>query len=470
MTDFNSRIRPRTARRMSRLGAAGALAALAALAGCNSDKLLEVPDIDVISPDVLVGRSVLPSALAAAIGDFGVAYAGSNGSEGQNQITGLFVDEFINAESFPTRIEVDQRNINPINATMLTIFRDIARARATSDAVASRFKEFDATNRSYAEVLALGAFSRVLLAENYCSGVPLSNANADGSFTFGKPQTTTQLLNESIAKFDSAITIATAAGTGGAQQLNLARIGKGRALLDLGRFADAATAVAAVPGNYRYLIFHSENSGRQNNGIYAFAQLGRRFAIPDREGGNGLPFASLSDPRAPVFRASATAIGFDAVTPLTVTSKYNFDTRKTPTPLAEGSEARLIEAEAALQAGNLVLYLDKLNEARAVSVTYPPTAAGGANAARPAAIAAPPATLDGQVDLLFQERALTMFLTSHRLGDLRRLVRQYGRGAETVFPTGAYFKGGVYGTDVNLVIPFEERNNPEFTGCIDRKA
>ena len=402
------------------------------------------------------------------IGDFGVAYAGSNGSEGQNQITGLFVDELINAESFPTRIEVDQRNVNPINATMLTIFRDIARARATADAVGSRFQEFDATNRSYAEVLALGAFTRVIMAENYCSGVPLSSSNADGTFNFGKPQTTTQLLNESIAKFDSAITIATAAGAAGAPQLNLARLGKGRALLDLGRYAEAATAVAAVPGSYRYVIFHSENSGRQNNGIFAFAQLGRRFAIPDREGINGQPFASLSDPRAPTFRASATAIGFDAVTPLIVTSKYN--ARTSSTPLAEGSEARLIEAEAALQAGNLVLYLDKLNEARSVAVTYPPTAAGGAPAARPAAIVAPPATLDGQVDLLFRERALTMFLTSHRLGDLRRLVRQYGRGAETVFPTGAYFKGGVYGTDVNLVVPFEERNNPEFTGCIDRKA
>ena len=468
MTEFKIPRRARGARRMTRLGVTGAFAALAALGGCNVDKLLEVPDVDVVSPDALSGLAVLPNALAAAVGDFGVAYGGSNGSEGQNQISGLFVDEFINAESFPTRIEVDQRNINPINATMLTIFRDILRARATTDAVASRYKEFDATNRSYAEVLGLSGYTRVILAENYCSGVPFSSRNDDGSFNYGKPQTTTQLLTESIAKFDSAITVATAAGAPGATQLNLARLGKGRALLDLGRFADAATAVASVPSNFRYVIAHSENSGRQNNGIFAFAQLGRRFAIPDREGVNGLPFASLSDPRAPAFRASATAIGFDGSTRLIVTSKYN--ARTAPTPLAEGSEARLIEAEAALQAGNLVLYLDKLNEARSVAVTYAPTAAGGAAAARPAAIVAPPATLDGQVDLLFRERALTMFLTSHRLGDLRRLVRQYGRGAETVFPTDAYFKGGVYGTDVNLVIPFEERNNPEFTGCIDRKA
>ena len=31
---------------------------------------------------------------------------------------------------------------------------------------------------------------------------------------------------------------------------------------------------------------------------------------------------------------------------------------------------------------------------------------------------------------------------AHRLGDLRRLVKDYKRGAETVYPTGPYFKGG----------------------------
>jgi hypothetical protein len=61
-----------------------------------------------------------------------------------------------------------------------------------------------------------------------------------------------------------------------------------------------------------------------------------------------------------------------------------------------------------------------------------------------------------------------MYLTGHRLGDLRRLVRQYGRGTETVFPTGAYFKGGAYGTDVTLVPSQAETNNPKWAGCTDK--
>jgi hypothetical protein len=85
---------------------------------------------------------------------------------------------------------------------------------------------------------------------------------------------------------------------------------------------------------------------------------------------------------------------------------------------------------------------------------------------------AEPGTRDEAIDLLFAERAFWMFATGHRLGDMRRLVRPeplgYARPVESVFPSGAYIKGGAYGTDVNLPIPREERNNPNFTGCLDR--
>ena len=83
---------------------------------------------------------------------------------------------------------------------------------------------------------------------------------------------------------------------------------------------------------------------------------------------------------------------------------------------------------------------------------------------------ADPGTDDARVDLLFRERAFWMYFTSHRIGDLRRLVRQYGRAPETVWPSGNYFKGGVYGTDQNLPPAQAEKNNPGYTGCTDRAA
>jgi hypothetical protein len=67
------------------------------------------------------------------------------------------------------------------------------------------------------------------------------------------------------------------------------------------------------------------------------------------------------------------------------------------------------------------------------------------------------------VDLLLRERAFWFYLTAHRLGDLRRLVRQYARTAESVYPTGAYHKQGLTrGTQVSFIVPQPEENNPEY--------
>ena len=71
-------------------------------------------------------------------------------------------------------------------------------------------------------------------------------------------------------------------------------------------------------------------------------------------------------------------------------------------------------------------------------------------------------------DFHFSERAFWMWSTGHRVGDLRRLVRQYGRSMDATFPTGTYFKGGTYGVDSNMPLPLEEMNNPNSNGCLDR--
>src|SRR5258705_2679888 len=276
----------------------------------NQDRLLTASRPDVVQPQDIASRAALPSAFAAAVGDFQLAYAGGYGgqtplldyNEGLAQMTALLSDEMLNAETYNTRIEVDRRATTNINSTTLQTFQDAQRARATADLVAGRYRDLDPENPRRAEAQALAAFMYVLFAEDYCNGVPTSRVLADGSFEYGPPQSGTQLLNTAIAKFDSAITVATAAGSDGSQALNLALLGKGRALLDLGQFAAAATAVSTVPSDFVYQIEHSETTGRQNNAFFAFNYLEARFTISDKEGVNGLPFISASDPRAPVFR------------------------------------------------------------------------------------------------------------------------------------------------------------------------
>jgi hypothetical protein len=460
-------ILPTTTRRFALIALVGA----AGLAACSQDLIAPVPDF--VLPDQISGPAALSSAYAAAISDFQVGFAGTSTVEGIVNMSGTLSDELFNAETFPTRIEVDKRTTNPVNSTMLPIFRNIQRARHTAELVEIRFAIGDSTNPNRAEVQALAGYTYVLLAEDYCNGVPTSNVAADGSFIYGAAQTTDQLYAIALQKFDSAIARATPAGAAGTQALNLAKVGKARVLVDQGKYALAAavvTGASGVPTSFAYNIQHDANTGRQNNGVNAFMYISKRFAIGDKKGTNGLAYFSSGDTRVGGIRTPATNLGLDGVTPELQTLKYQ--DRTSPTPLALGTEARLIEAEAALAANDTTGFLANINAARVNSKTY---AVGpvGTSAGALAPIVGVPPTAAARVDLLFSERAFDLFLTAHRLGDMRRLIRQYGRGSESVFPTGVYpgsKTSGNYGTDVNLPIPFEEINNPAFTGCIDRNA
>jgi hypothetical protein len=200
---------------------------------------------------------------------------------------------------------------------------------------------------------------------------------------------------------------------------------------------------------------HTTTSGRQQNGVHVFNWLSERWSVADVEGGNGLNFRTAGDPRVVSVIDPANGVGFDNSTPQYNLLKY--PTRTTPVPIATGIEARLIEAEAVM-VSDPVAWLGILNTLRQTAITP----------ALPDLV--DPGTATGREDLMFRERAFWLYATGHRLGDLRRLIRQYGRTEDAVFPTGLHFKGDNYGDDVNVPVPFNERNNPNFTGCIDRGA
>ncbi len=84
-----------------------------------------------------------------------------------------------------------------------------------------------------------------------------------------------------------------------------------------------------------------------------------------------------------------------------------------------------------------------------------------------------PGSEQGRVTMLFTERAHWLFLTGHRQGDLRRLVRQYNRREDTVYPIGQWGPQLLVprGTDVNIPVPIEEQEtNGLYHGCLNRDA
>jgi starch-binding outer membrane protein, SusD/RagB family len=444
-----------------------------AMLGCKTDDLLQVTDPDVARPDALTGVAAIPTLRAGAIGDFGVAFNGSNADVEQVHMSAMIADEFINTETFPTRIEIDQRAMSLTNTSLNTTFYDLQRARASAERAIGAYKEFAKTaadSAGYPEVLALASLSYSLFAENYCGAVPASAQLADGSLEFGPPLSTTQLLDSAVSKANQALAVTGAPLTATFRQL--AQVAKGRALLNKGDYAGAAAAVAGVATTFQYNYSHSETSGRQNNGTWLLTQSVGRFGVANAEAGIGLPFQSEGNVKAAVYdprvadslaRRGTNTKGFDGTTDQWVQAKY--PARASSITIADGVEARLIEAEAALKAGDAAGALGILNTLRSTAALlslrgYTAPTGVTFTLATPLSLQATP---EAQLDQLMKERAYWLFLTSHRLGDLRRLVRQYGRPVNSVFPNGPYFKGGTYGNNVNAPVPFSEQNNPSYT-------
>jgi tetratricopeptide (TPR) repeat protein len=457
------------------------------LVGCDTEELLRVEDPDIILPGALndpIGRDAL---FAGALAEFAVAYSGASigggGTEGVVMASGLLADEWVHSGTFPTRQEIDQRSIDRRNGTLLEFFRNLQRARVAAAVAGERLGEAAAeageADARVALLLTLEGFAIDFFGEQFCSGVPFSRANEAGELEFGEPTPLRDVFELAVARFDEAIAVAEQAGDD--RILNLARVGKGRALLNLGRWAEAEEAARPVPVGFEFLIEHSINSPRQENGVFALNAVVERWTGANFEGGEGgpfldavgdgegLPYLSAGDPRVQFFRAGRN-VGFDRSTPLFQLLGYPVQGIElglsAPTPLATGIEARLIVAEAALNLDRPDEALEILNELRSdVEITDLNPLDGALPELEPLP---QPGTQQGLVDILFRERAFWLYATGHRLGDLRRLIRLYDRPANRVFPEGPYFKGGFYGEDTNFPIPFEEVNNLRFEECLSR--
>jgi hypothetical protein len=440
--------------------AGAAIAVTLTLMACDN-RILRVTAPDVVLPSALSSASALPTVTASVYGDFGYAYAGTAAEEDEGMIEdgGLLADEFHSSDTFTNRIDIDQRAITNDNGQNEIDFRRIERARTTAEFAVAQYEHLEPNAALEAEAFSFVGFAYLLAGENYCSGIPFSNALPNGSVQYGTLETTAQVFADAQARFDSAITvlgkdtISADAGLIPTEQ-SLAAIGLGRMLIDAGNYAAAAAAVASVPTDFEFDQGYSSTNLRTGNGVFEYNAVEGRYSVADVEGGVGLPYRSANDPR--VLWQDAHSFGFDHTDSLYLELKY--PSLNAAIPLATGIEARLIQAEAALAAGNMASYFSNLSAARSQSYT-----ANGAGAAAP--ITAVPAGMTA-LQFLFQERAFDLWLTAHRLGDMRRLIRQYGMSVNAVFPNGLYKpRPGIFGNAVALPVPVTEEGNPNFKAC-----
>ncbi len=442
---------------MRRLAAGLGLLAL----GCSTQDIVSVETPDIVDPTNVESAS---GANAVRIGALTRLNLATGGDESLFLLGGLFADEFNNGDSFIARQEIDRRSITPENIFLLAANRVLHRARLGAEQAVDLLNKYSPTAPGWqvAEMYFIQAYTINMMAEHYCNGLVFSSVK-DGREIYGSPIATTEAFNNALQLATTGLGLVTGTTANDVRVQNALRLTRGRILLNLNRAAEAATAVAAVPTSYQYVIQHSPNT--QSNNFWLFNNSARRYSVSNGEGINGLNFATAADPRVPVClggTSACTAVGVtqairdDLTQPLYVQTLWT--TNAASVAILRGAEARMIEAEAQLP-GNSAGALATINAARATVTGLAPLADAGSAPSR--------------VDQLFRERAFWMFGRGTRVGDLRRLVRQYNRSPESVFPTGTWHKGGVYSGDVNIPVPLQESNNPNVSSqntCLDRKA
>lgn len=441
---------PRLDRRL-RFGYLLLSAAATGLVGCRGLTSVDAPDVR--QPEDYATAAGASALAIGAITRFNSAFGGGTPNDG-NQVTrsGLIADEL-----FSTAITVgggarewDSRD--PIAASSGAFYDRLHSARINLlTAIASMQRTGPDSSARVGQLFALVGYTEVFLGESFCAGVPLGRLDAEFRPLYGEPLTASEVYERAVADFDSALFF----GRDSARIASLAAVGKGRALLNLGRFSEAGATVENVLTTYVYDATFV--AGTLDNGLYGTG-IQNFYTVSEQEGSNGLNWRTARDPRVPLINRSPALMGLDDVTDVWAFVPYQAS--NAPIHLASGVEARLIEAEAALQVGDAPMWLAIHNALRAA---YPDTAISN----RPLV---DPGTAAGRVDLHFRERAFWLFLTGHRQGDLRRLVRQYGRDVETVFPTGTWRDGVAYGTATNIAPPGTASNDPTYVGCLDRDA
>ena len=462
--------------------AVGALVLGVVAAGCSvQDTLLQAVDPDLINPSDLNSPD---GADALRVGALGRLRTITSGGESMWLLGGLLTDEWKSGDTFAERDETDKRLVQytsdkvTTNANVTIAYRQIHVARSAANQAIVYLRKYKPLPVSgIAEMFFVRGYAELIAAESFCNGQPFATFEGADAIP-GPPKTNAEAYALAVSSFDEALTTATGVDAASVAVQNAAKLGKARALMNIGGAANYAAAkalVAGIPTAFRYNTTFVQISG--DNQIWALNNSARRWVVGDSVDATGtvknaLPFVSANDPRVPTLKAPAVSVSsFDQKTPFVAQgvflSKGAPAGREDPAAIVAGLDARLLEAEVLLSQGDVPGWLGALNALRAS-----PPVIGGALTPTGLAPLVDPGTAAARLSLQFREKAFWTFARGERLGDLRRLIRQYGRTQDTVFPTGPFFKLDNYGSDVNFPVPQAEQNNTNFTGlgCTDRNA
>jgi hypothetical protein len=423
-----------------RTGAARSLAWLAAVTlGIGTASCTVIEDVLEVDAPTQVPASLLDQPehadllITGVIGDFDCALGGYVVAQG------LLGDELHDGTFTAARWPVPSRNLSGTETygtngcTGNGVYTPLSTARWTADDALRKLEGWsDAEVEERQEKIGIAAaysgYAHVLLGEGMCTlAIDVSSELQPA-----------EAFTRAVERFTRAIEAATAAND--SETLNMARVGRARARLNLGQLSEAAADAALVPPGFRKESVRTDNDARSRNRIAGespwsngsgTAGAGTSVKEPYRD----LEVAGAPDPRVDVTNMNSKT--GDALTDNWRQNKYQ--SPSAPVPIARYEEAQLIIAEA--EGGQ-----------EAVGIINALRAAHGL----PAFASSNEAEIQAQV---LEERRREFFLEGHRLGDMRRHNLP-------LFPAiGADFnKGGTYGAARCFPLPaVEVLNNPNIT-------
>jgi hypothetical protein len=421
------------ARKSARLLGAGTLVLATLSAGCGDIFSLKQENPSQLTADAVYTPANAQLVVNGVIADFECAF--SRFALGGAILTDEFTDALQNTELY----DLDRRTTTPSSSYAggcggvqnPGIYTSLSTARGVGDVAYEKLEgwtdaEVPNRTRLMGQVAAYTAYSLVLLGEAMCSA----------AINVGPEMTPAQLYAEAITRFDKAITAATTAGDN--TTLNLAKMGKARALQNTGNLAAAATEVAAIPVTFVVNMSTDATNPRRQNLFFVHTVMNSYSSVDPSF--RNLTLEGNPDPRVRV--TDSGRAGTAAQTRIWTADKYPAVT--TAIPITKYAEAQLIIAEARVAANDLNGAATAINNARNSGgrTGMPAYSAAGQSAAQVLA-------------QIIEERRREFFLEGHRMGDIRRFNLALTPAAGTAYAQG----GGTYGDQRCFLLPAIERNN-----------
>ena len=415
-------------------------AAAGAIASCKD--FLHAENPAAIKPEVLEDTNFIPLIMNGAMGDFQTIYPLVD------YYSAVFTDELRNTHVFSEEVAYDRRDVDSLNGTHGSlVYAPLQRARWLADSAGGRIRalEGDSANRDLrmARSLLYAGYGLVTLAEYECA-TPVSTPDR----IYSPALNPEDVFAMAIARFDTAATIAAAAKAAatastastisaaakqaiilGADSVRLAAlVGAARAALNMGDKTKAtqyASLVTPFPGgtDFQFRIYFNSNT--------SFSRIIN--PLRDRlSGGSGVtsgalsgtPFEGIDDIRVPYPRNATTGA---AQPEATMNGQWVVPNSPTAFSTYNGTKDGVDFA-----------YDGWLRLASLLEAQYILAEAGGATAANiafvesrrtsfPSSTATTPTTAANFLDNLIDQRRRDFYLDGHRLGDIRRYKKLYGK-------------------------------------------